>query len=535
VPNAGGEEAAFLVDLTTTAFVAALPVFASGVAAAAFLAPALAPSVAVTWDAGANQLVFQSSNPADISRIRGLTDTVNRTAFVSWAFNGGILEARPVPPTGAEIVAAIGAGTPLIDTSVLEDYYGTFNGVRDAAPLNVVWDRTDSGVNLVTNGTNIVTSPTKNLQRLGVKVGMGLEITAPTPGTFTITAVQGNQLTLDAVAPAGGPATYFIGHDYRGVPDGARVQMTSRAIADNTAFYRVAVGGGLIARLVLDRNIPQQDSTLIAAVFRHRLKLNARGTTTTSGVGVTSVNTLGLPVSAEVSPDLSTMELIGAGDFLFRGVRPGDRVLLTAPSLATYVQYVASVTNTRVTFTTPLPYETGAWTYEIQSYRVYQYATLVAGPTSPYVNEFLLSQYVANFAALDTLIGRLINGAKYAGQIQSGVQQYRADLQALQTALQTYSVPAERSIDNVIKTMREQGLDRATDIFLALRISEFFSMDSDGVSYSTWLAHHSSKSAREVAPVSKLAKSQLIVQEWRSLSFQVNPLDLRSQDTHNGQ
>lgn len=195
----------------------------------------------------------------------------------------------------------------------------------------------------------------------------------------------------------------------------------------------------------------------------------------------------------------------------------------------------SSATNTRITFTSPLLYEAGAWSYEVQSYRVYQYQTLVSGPASPYVDEFLLSQYVTRFSDLDALLGRLINGAKYVGQIQTGVQQYKTDLTALQTALQTYSVPSERSIDNVVKTMREQGLDRATDIFLALKISEFFSMDPDGVSYSTWLAHQSARAAREVAPVSKLAKGPLIVQEWRPLSFQTNPLDLRSEDPHGGQ
>ena len=58
---------------------------------------------------------------------------------------------------------------------------------------------------------------------------------------------------------------------------------------------------------------------------------------------------------------------------------------------------------------------------------------------------------------------------------------------------------------------------------------EFFAMDPEGVSYATWLTSNAARAAREVAPVSKLAKSQNIAQEWRRLSFQVNPLETRNQ------
>lgn len=508
--------------------------YGGGPAAAAAFDAALV-GVQVTWDGVTNQLVFQSEDETDTSRLRFLTTTVNHADFVAWAFNGGLLEARSIPVSAAEVIVAISDATPLVDATVVEEFFGSFNGTREATPLDVVWNKKDQGTNLNVDTTNVVTSPTKNFQRLGVRAGMALEITAPPAnvGQFVITGVAGGQLTLDAPVPGPlGVATYFIGPDYRVVPDGARVQMTSRSIGDNTAFYRVAVGGGLVARLQLDRNIPFADATLIGSVFQQTLELRARGTTTTSGIGVTAVNPLGFPVSAETPPDLSTMELVGAGDLLVRGVRAGDRVLLTSPGSASYLRYVSGVTTNRITFTEPVPYEPGNWAYRIQSFRVYQYTVLVDGDggATPYVNEFLLSQYVAAFAELDTFIGRLARGGKYTGQIQTAVQQYRSDLSDLLEALQLYSVPSERTIDNAIKTMREQGLDRATDLFLALDIEEFFGMDPEGVSYSTWLSHEASRVVRNVAPVSKLAKGPLIRPAWRPLSFQLNPLDLRGPD-----
>lgn len=545
VANAGGEIPAARYDLGPGTVVApALAVYVGppavdGPAVAAAIAPSFAPFILVTWDATTNQLVFQSASGADISDIRFLIDTPARLAFVAWAFFGVPYEARGVPQASSVLATSLAAQTTLLDFPVETTPYASFTGVRTSVigEEAIVWNRLDSGSNLVADGTNVVTSPTKNFQALGIRPGMALKITAPalSAGDYTITAVSGASLTLSAVVAATIVGVYYAGPDYRGVPDGARVQAASRVDRDNSGFYRVAVGGGQIARIVLDRDVPTVDAALNVAVFTQYLRLVSRGTTTSSGIGVlapsTGATALGIPVAvAETPADLSTMEIVGSGDFLVRGVRSGDKFSLTSPSSALYTRIVSSVTPTRVTFTESIPFEGGSWVYQATSIRVEQYETLAAATAA-----FGVSTFVASFQTLDEFISRLLRGAKYSSQISNAVNTYRTDLNSLLSALVVYTVPKEQGIDGTIRTMREQGFDRAADLFLNLEIDTFFSMDADGVSYATWLVHQASKVTRNVAPVSKYAKSMVARQEWRLLSFQTATVDPLRSDPHNKQ
>jgi hypothetical protein len=486
-------------------------------------------SVTAEWDAAANQIVIRSNSTGDVSRLRAKTDNANEIAFVEWAFGGGLLEARAQPPTAQEVADSVHAQTTLVDASAIEVEYASFrDGARDS-PNNAVWDRRDAGSDLTINTTNVVVS-SKNLEALGIVAGMGLEITAPpaSVGEFVITDVTGDTLTLDSAVPGvAGVATYVIGPDYREIPDGARVQVTAPSEEYNNGYYRVS-GGGEIARLVLDRNIPTASTELAVRVFSETLKLEARGTTPTSGIGVSSANTLGLSVGAEVRASLSEFELVGSEDLLARGVKPGYVVILsrTGPDV-THERLLESVTTGGFTVTEPVLMVTGGpWEYRVERPSVREYVTL-----TEVTSEFSGSTYVANFNALDQVVGRLIRGAQYDGVIGAALSAYYADVSALLDALNAYTPPHERVIDNVIRTMREQGFDRAVDLFTALDIREFFTMSPEGVSYSSWLVFHSAKAARELAPVTKWARGPGIVQEWRPLSFQRNPLDLRDDDT----
>jgi hypothetical protein len=530
-------EIAFTLDLTGSSgpYVTAGP-YGSGPAAAAAFDAALA-GVTVTWDAGTNQLVFRSDATSDVSSLYLLVNSPARLQFLSWAFPGLPYEARGVPQQASVLSSSLSSSTTLLDFPVETTPYAAFTGVRTlvVGEEAIVWNRLDAGTNLVADGTNVVTSPTKNFQGLGLRAGMAIKITAPAPsaGDYTIQLVSGSSMTLSAPVAATAVGVYYAGPDYRGVPDGARVQAASRISRDNSGFYRVAVGGGQIARIVLDRNVLVADGALNISVFAQYLRITSRGTTTSSGVGTlvpsAGATALGLTVAAAETPaELSTMEIVGSGDFLARGVRAGDHVYLTSP--VPYVRTVASVEATRITFTAPVPYVGGSWTYYINSTRVEQYNTLSQG-TSAFSN----STFVTGFSTLDNFVSRLLRGARYSSQISNAVSTYSNDLSALLSYLVAYTVPKERGIDNAIKTMREQGFDRAADLFLGLEISTFFSMDADGVSYSTWLVHQSAKVARNVAPVSKYAKSLMVRQEWRLLSFQNTQVDPLRTDLHNRQ
>jgi hypothetical protein len=534
VPNAGGETPAVRYDLGAGIVASpALGVYVGppavdGPALAATLAASFAPAVLVTWDSAAGQLVFQSSNPGDESSLQFLVDTPSRLAFVVWAFSGVPYEARGIPQQSSSIASALAAVSPLLDFSTESKTFAVFSGVRTSVPGEeaTLWNRVDSGANLVSDNTAVVSSPTKNFQALGIRAGMGLTITAPlaSAGDYSIVSVSGSTLTLSSPVPATLVGTYYVGPDYRSVPDGTRVQASSGAQRDNTGFYRVAVGGGQVARIVVDRNVPFADQSISTSVFSQFLKIAARGTTTASGLGalVPSLGSvaLGIPVSASETPaSLFTIELVGSGDFLLRGVRVGDTVSLTSPSTS-YTRSVASLTTSRIVLDVPVPYEPGTWKYSISSYRVAQYNT-VAGSAGT----FALTEYVTNFDKLDQLVSRLIRGAQYSSQISGALSTYQTDLSALRSAVAAYSVPKERGIDNAVKTMREQGFDRAVDLFLGLEVQTFFSMEADGVSYATWLMNRSALVARNVAPVSKYARSLLVRQEWRLLSFQTHQVD----------
>ncbi len=519
-----------LVDVTIAldrgapvTYAAAIPASSDGLAAALALSVLLAGSASVTWDAGASQIVFQSLDASDESYIQFFAATANESAFIQWA--GVALVNAPNPPTAEEIVTSISGSTSLVNASVAETFYGTFHG--NSVGDDVLWCQVAAGADLVLVATSTTaTTATKNLTALGVVAGMYVQVTAPPAcvGTYRIDSVSGGDLVLGSLPAGSGTASFFVGVDYS-VATGATAQVVSLTAPVNTGSYRVSSGG--VGQIILDRMLPVADASLLVAVTQRSLRLQARGTTTSSQIMVTNVNPFGFTVSSSEVAGLLKLDLVGSGDFLFRGVRAGDLAYLVSPTQVQYTRLVASATNTAIVLTSAVPYEAGNWGYEIQSARVWSYIALTEGPASPNIGEFFSVPQVTNFAAFDALIGQLTRGARYSGPIQQAVASYRSGLAELLVALEMYYVPVEHSINNIVQTLREQGLDRALDLFLSLQIGEFFSMDPEGVSYATWLTTNAARAAREVAPVSKLARGQGIVQEWRRLSFQVNPLELR--------
>jgi hypothetical protein len=535
VPPTQGSEAAFVVDLAGTSSFVIVAAYASGPAAAAALDAGLGPDMQVTWDATTNQLVFQSTNVGDASHLRLLTDTFMRQQFRAWAFPADeilFIENKGAGVPIDEVVSAIGAASPLLDVFAISEDLASFTAVRTAVSGEeaILWDRRDSGNDLMsTAGVAEVTSPSRNFESLGIVPEMALHTTAPVVADYKIVAVNGPQLTLSPTPPTG-PLTYYIGPDYRAIPDGARVQVIGGKNRDNSGLYRVAAGGGQVARIVVDRNLQTAD-TVSVSVFRQFVRIEARGTTTSSSLGVPAQSpgamALGLVVSDEVRPFLTRLQLMGAGDFIVRGVRSGDIIKLTSPSLITYEVPIESVSTTTLSIKLDgVVFEPGDWTYEIRSFRADQFTALQAS-----TNTFLGTPYVKDFTKIDVLVGRLINGARFVGEIVTGLAQYRSSLSAFAMALNAYVVPRERTIDNVIRMLREQGLDRALDLLLTLEMEELFNMEPDGVSYTTWLIRKSATVAREVVPVSKYARSNQIIQEWRTTSFQPDPFDPRGEDT----
>lgn len=528
-----GHEMSFVLDFSlVTGFI--LPsAYASGPLAAAAFNAALAPLASCTWDATTNQLVFQSNEENDESHLRLRTGTVAQQGFRDWAFPATdvpFIENKGEPVPSSEILSAIALASPLVSADIVENNLAAFIGERTSAggEQAMIWNRLDQGNDLVSIGTTLVTSPSRNFSTLGIRPGMALHTTAPGVADYVIEQVSDNELVLGSPPPLGA-LTYYIGPDYRSITPGARVQVVSGANRDNNGFYRVVTGD--VARITVDRSLQFADTQLSVSVFEQFIGIEAVGTSTSAGIGAVAgagATSLGLVVAAETRPLLTRLRLVGSGDFLLRGVRSGDLVKLTAPSGVEYDDVViAEVTTTDLIIEQDgIVYEPGSWIYEVRSYRADQFQGVQEA-----ANDFLITEFVTNFARIDGLVGRLIRGARYSGEIVTAIGSYRTDLSAFYQGLESYSIPRERTIDNVVLTMREQGLDRAIDLFLTLEIAELFSMDADGVSYNTWLVRKAATVAREVVPVSKYARSDRVVQEWRAVSYQPNPFDPRGGDT----
>lgn len=529
-------EAAVMIDGVLGAGIVAPGPFATGADLAAAVDTALGGAGVVTFEASTSRLVIVSGSD-DGAALRALDDTSDRQRFVEWAFYGAG-EEQPIEaagaPVSADVVAAeIAAADTSVRATVLRTSLASFTGTRsDAAGEEaVLWDLRDSGTDLVADGTDVVTSPTKNFEALGVRAGMVLEVTAPagSVGIYGIVSVSGGTLVLGTTVAAAAAASYAIGPDYRLIPTGARVYVTG-SVRENTGYYRVTASGSRVGRLDLDRALAAADDDLGTTVFSEYIRLQSIGTTTSSEIGVLAASTgqaaLGFAATSATTKAGLTMFVIGSGDFLARGVREGDRILLTAPSSEEIDAEIAGVAARSVVLATPATYEAGAWYYEVNSSRYRAFENLRSD-----IARWNATSSAAGFASVDQAMTRLISGARYDVSIQAALATYAADLMDLKTSLELYLVPAEKAINNVIRTMAEQGFDRALDMLLALRIDELFAMHPDGVSYKTNLVRQIATTTREVAPVNKYAKSLQVVQEVRSAGGVARGFDPTSSDT----
>ncbi len=496
--------------------------YVSGSALASALSTIIGPELSATWDSVENQVVITSAEDSDASHILVNEDTANQQEFTRAIFGGSPRIASAAPVAIQDIIDEIHNSSPDIDATVDETFHSVFVGERRAASATTIHDARVSGTDLVTDSTSVVvSSPTVNFENLGVEPGWGVSVTAPFVEDLTIVSVSGNTITLSAApSTTSAAATYDIGPDYSTVPAGARVEVAAAAdVFDNTGYYRVVSGAA--ARIVVDRDVPSEDSELRTSVYERYIQVFARDTTTSTGLGVFAGGTdIGLTTTSELSAELSTLQITG-GDFLARGVRTGDLMTLTSPGNTVYNVTITSVTNTTVSFTPEVLHEAGSWTYQITNVKYSAY-TDFQGDLSTYESSTYAGDAIED---LNVLVTKLIRGSEYSSQIQAAIAAYRTAISDLRDALDDYSVSREVAIDNIVQTMKEQGLDRALDILLMADMSTFFEIGSDEVSYGTNLIRKAATAGREVVPVTKYARGPQVVQEWRPVTFQPDPFD----------
>lgn len=513
-PAPTGAEVAVSVDgatpvtLTTAAW-------ATGADAATALS-ALA-GVTVTWD-GTN-LVYRSDTTGDVSSLQFLDGNPDRDTFLSWAFNGAIPSAVATPVPVTDLLRLF---PPSIEALVEESSIAAFVGERVATggQEDYLWHRRAAAADLVSDGSVTLVATATDFEAQGVVPGDILVITAPTPMQRTVVSVDGAVVVVD-LAVAAATNTYYVGPDYSTVPVGARVQLIGTEPL-NTGFYRVASGAP--ARLVLDRDIPVVDAELSATVTRDRLRLTARGTTTSSGIAAVvsaGATALGLVAGPEQKASLDRMQITGALDFIARGIRAGDHLVLTSPAEISYETLLTAVEPKVLTFDPPAVYEAGNWLYNVLSSGGVAYDALTESVDS------FLGAVDDEAADVDQAVARLLRGARYSVELQNILETYGGALETLLDAADDYAIPRDTVIDQVVRTFAEEGYDRALDLFVDLRLDELFAMSDDGVSYSSWLTRQSATVAREVVPITKDPRD--LTSQWRTLTAQSTSFDPRAE------
>lgn len=475
------------------------------------------PAWTVTWDALTDQLVFTSHDTSDDSAIYFAGDDV----FLSLVAGTSYTPSQCVPIE--DIIRVISSTTSQLKPEEVRTEYGDFSGFVASGTRDTVDAVLALGADLAMVQDNvIVSSPTTNFELLGVKAGMALSVSAPTPGSYGIVAVEDNLLVLDTPSPATETATYEVGQDFRSVPDGARVSLVGGRW-ENTGLYSVAVGGGQIAHLVLNRDLPFGADTVSGQVFTSFLKISAVATGPLEGIAAfpadPGLTALGFVADATQNQGLADTAQVNV-DLLARGVREGDLLYLAYDGTAFPEQTITSVGLNTLTFSPGIEFQAGDPTYYIYSARYEAWRLLT----------LLLQVWLDDPAQSDTTdfefhVGRLIRGANPSQQIDLAIDKYEVGLISMETYLVEYVVPEERTILNTVRTLDEQGMDRALDLLLTLRLTEFFTMPKDSVSYATHLIRTLADTTREVAPVGKTYKSSIPGEQTRVLINREEPFD----------
>jgi hypothetical protein len=476
------------------------------------------------------QVVVRSNSAADSSSIELRLTTSPQLAFGSIT---GFTPYAVCSPVGTADVVALGRSFPGVLLSEARTEYGVLQGVT--RPSSVLDLSKVGGTDLSGSGTQLSSTST-NFETAGVVPGdyLYIEPRLNDPPTYTVVpaeihrvaAVRGGVLELETpltINPSPTPphvavaglSTYRIGADFSLVPPGTRVVVTSLEVPLNSGPYRVVLGD--IGQLTLDRPFfVALDTSVSVNIFSSFLVARAPGTTPADGItawpsspGATAVGIT--PSATQVRGRLTEFDATASVDFLTRGVSVGDILTLDVPgSLGSTITEVRADSLS----TDGEPHFLGAARYTIQSGRYVAWKAL-----SEKIRVFAAG---ADYAAAEFSITRLLNGVAPTASVYAALVTFYNALDTL-ADIEDYIVPFERTADNVLRMLVEHGMDRAADLLTSLQITEFFGMHQDGVSYSTHLIRTAADVTRQVAPVSRFAKSLLGSPEVRLQSRRFLP------------
>lgn len=493
-----------VVPLTMT--FAADPGSGAALAAAVQVGLGLAADEAV-WDAGNSQLVlYGGDGMASRLELRSQTLTEQNFVLALWAGQPLIATARPTEVSDiAAFVAAApsGAGTVAEVVASGAGDLGRFDATVSGD--TAVSEKASTLLTLVDPATGAWTGSGVDLVAAGVAAG---DVVVVPGAALVVAAVSATALVTEPTGLAAGPYAASIGRDLRGVPAGAAVELVAewplggryRALAplittpaNGVRLDRTTVGGAAEA-VLYDRRASFVGRTTAVSSSLDLLD----PTVPPPSPGIAAMGYAPLP-----SPAVAALtRVVGSTDFLVLGLRPGDTV-----SFGTTQALITAVQPYSFDFAPALQAGPPGPAYQVLLERTghVAYDTMVTdiGYAGDEVPE----------TALDLAVLRLVKGARYTPATQALFNVQYSYLAAVRAALVAYVVPRELAIDFVVRTMEEQGLDRALDLFLSLDFTTFFAMEPDAVSYATHFVRTAATATRELAPVSKTARDPNIAKE----------------------
>ena len=479
----------------------------SGLALAAAIQAGLSLAAdEVVWDALNSELVIYGGDGLE-SYAELVVTTAAEANFVAAAYPGVPLAAEATPSDVAFVaetlaLAASGAAARAAVFDAGAGPLGRFQGISSGSS---VYSSGAMGFADLVSTTQWENADV-DLVALGVRPGDVLLVGLT---TLVITSVAATSFTTESTVLAPGTYGFNTGADLRGIPVGAAVRISAER--PDGGDYRVVapLPGDLGNQLRLDRALNSVDVGF--EVSDHRVGFRGRTTAVSSTLEILDATT------PPPTPGLAAMGHVGSGpvhaevtrassgtDLLLAGVRVGDKVTLDPAGVREVAAIGPYYLDMIPGVLAPL---TQAATVERPAHIAFDamVAALAAAGTE------------ADPAALDLVVARLIRGARYTPQAAAVLNAHRAYLAALRAALAAFQVAKEKSIDFVARTMEEQGMDRALDLFLGLNFTTLFGLEPDAVSYSTNFVRRAAETTRAVAPASKGARGQNGVQDATNL------------------
>jgi len=351
---------------------------------------------------------------------------------------------------------------------------------------------------------------------------------------WTITLVTSTSVTATGVAPAvGGAATYEIGPNLA-VSPGYVVQVTTGI--QNGTYVVQTIGPTALAvpfEFEIDTILPGSQSPLLQATFftgnvgQERLTVASKSTLGNSAISLTGVaaslffgagSATAVGTSSWVSLPVAVPGL-GAGDIL-----EDYEVTYNVPTASYPLLSVDGTTISIAPASVPLTKVFALSTNSLPPFALLR--------SSAYAAFMTMSQQLATWASLSQNqtvwskeLQRLTNivlneSAPAPDQVNAALTQLQ-QLQyilvqtdsptpqaTLEYALLGFSVPSITQVDALIQTFSEKGSDRAIDILLQGRFSDFFGLDMHSVSYAGAMLSQMRTVARNDMPVRKTDRKE---------------------------